>query len=67
LLNLTGGDEGVPPYPGSTDELTGAGLLLPATFAAHLGLKDLIDEHLDLGAKAGRANVPRVRASIFQR
>ena len=44
-----------------------AGLLLPATLAAHLGLMDLIDEHLDLGAKAGRANVPRVRKSNFQR
>ena len=34
-----------------------AGLLLPATLAQHLGLKALIDEHLDLGAKPGRANV----------
>jgi hypothetical protein len=33
-----------------------AGLLLPATLAAHLGLKDLVDEHLDLGARPGRAN-----------
>jgi|SRR5664280_2452431 hypothetical protein len=33
-----------------------AGLLLPATFAAHLGLKGLVDEHLDLGARPGRAN-----------
>ena len=33
-----------------------AGLLLPATLAAHLGLKELVEEHLDLGAAAGRAN-----------
>ena len=33
-----------------------AGLLLPATLAHHLGLKGLVDEHLDLGAKAGAAN-----------
>jgi hypothetical protein len=34
-----------------------AGLLLPATLAQHLGLKQLVDEHLDLGDKPGRANV----------
>jgi hypothetical protein len=34
-----------------------AGLLLPATLAQHLGLKDLVDEHLDLGDKPGRAHV----------
>jgi len=34
-----------------------AGLLLPATLAAHLGLKELVEEHLDLGAAPGRANV----------
>jgi hypothetical protein len=34
-----------------------AGLILPATLAHHLGLKQLVDEHLDLGAKVGRANV----------
>lgn len=33
-----------------------AGLLLPATLAQHLGLKALVDEHLDLGPAAGRAN-----------
>ncbi len=33
-----------------------AGLLLPATLAQHVGLKALVDEHLDLGTKAGRAN-----------
>jgi len=34
-----------------------AGLMLPATLAAHLGLKGLVETHLDLGAAAGRANV----------
>ena len=34
-----------------------AGLLLPATLAQHLGLKELVDEHLDLGTATGRANV----------
>ncbi len=33
-----------------------AGLLLPATLAANLGLKDLVDEHLNLGDRPGRAN-----------
>jgi len=33
------------------------GLILPATLALHLGLGALVDEHLDLGAKPGRANV----------
>jgi hypothetical protein len=34
-----------------------AGLLLPATLAHHLGLKELVDRHLDLGRVPGRANV----------
>jgi hypothetical protein len=34
-----------------------AGLLLPATLAQHLGVRELVDEHLDLGPTAGRANV----------
>jgi len=34
-----------------------AGLLLPATLAAHLGLKRLVEEHLHLGKAPGRANV----------
>ena len=34
-----------------------AGLILPATLAHHLGLGASVDEHLDLGAKVGRANV----------
>ena len=33
-----------------------AGLLLPATLAQHLGLRGLVDEHLDLGTKPGAAN-----------
>jgi Transposase DDE domain group 1 len=34
-----------------------AGLLLPATLAEHLGLRELFDRYLDLGEGAGRANV----------
>ena len=30
-----------------------AGLLLPATLARHLGLRELVDHHLDLGRRAG--------------
>lgn len=46
-----------------------AGLLRPATLAHHFGLKALVDEHLDLGAKPGRANVgdkllPRVLSAL---
>ena len=33
-----------------------AGLLLPATLARRLGLRELVDEHLDLGRAAGGAN-----------
>ena len=33
-----------------------AGLLLPATLARHLGLRELVDRHLDLGGSPGRAN-----------
>ena len=33
-----------------------AGLLLPATLAHHLGLKHLVETHLDLGAAPGRAH-----------
>ena len=33
-----------------------AGLLLPATLAWHLGLPQLVREHLDLGQTPGRAN-----------
>ena len=34
-----------------------AGLILAATLAEHLGLRELFDDHVDLGAVAGRANV----------
>ncbi len=33
-----------------------AGLLLPTMLADRLGLRELTDAHLDLGATAGRAN-----------
>ena len=33
-----------------------AGLLLPATLALRLGLGELVDQHVDLGAALGRAN-----------
>ena len=33
-----------------------AGLLLPGTLARHLGLSQLVQEHLDLGDAPGRAN-----------
>jgi hypothetical protein len=32
-----------------------AGLLLPATLAQHLGLKVLVETHLDLGRSVGRS------------
>jgi len=37
--------------------VAGAGLLLPATLAAHLGLKELVGKYLHLGKAPGRANV----------
>ena len=33
-----------------------AGLLLTATLARHLGLRELVDHHLDLGDTPGRVN-----------
>ena len=33
-----------------------AGLLLPVTLAQRLGLRELVDRHLDLGNAPGRAN-----------
>ena len=33
-----------------------AGLILPVTLAQHLGLRELVDNHLDLGDAPGRAN-----------
>jgi Transposase DDE domain group 1 len=40
-----------------TQLVADAGLLLPATLVQHLGLRELVERHLDLGAKPGRANV----------
>ncbi len=40
-----------------TQLVADAGLLMPATLAAHLGLKGLVDRFLDLGDKPGRAHV----------
>jgi hypothetical protein len=34
-----------------------AGLMMTSTLAQHLGLRALLDEHVDLGAAPGRANV----------
>ena len=36
--------------------MANAGLLLPATLARHLRLRELVDHHLDLGSAPGRAN-----------
>ena len=33
-----------------------ASLFLPATLARHLGLRELVDHHLDLGGAPGRAS-----------
>ena len=33
-----------------------AGLLLPVTLAQHLGLRELVDNHVDFGDAPGRAN-----------
>jgi len=37
--------------------VTDAGLILPATLAQHLGLRELFDDHVDLGDAVGHANV----------
>ena len=36
-----------------------AGLLLPATLARHLGLRELVDHHLDLGDARRGGPTPR--------
>ena len=36
--------------------VSNAGLILPATLAQRLGLRELVDHHLDLGGAPGRAN-----------
>lgn len=41
-----------------------AGLIAPATLAQHLGLRELFDEHVDLGEAPGRANVGLISASV---
>jgi hypothetical protein len=40
-----------------TQLVADAGLLLPATLAQHLGLRELVNRHLDLGEKPGAAHV----------
>ena len=39
-----------------------AGLLLPVTLAQHLGLREVVDSHVDLGDAPGRANPGRQAA-----
>lgn len=41
-----------------------AGLLLPATLLGRLGLRDLVDCHVDLGPAPGRANAGDKIASL---
>ena len=36
--------------------VSNAGLILPSTLALHLGLPQLVDQHLDLGRAPGGAN-----------
>ncbi len=40
-----------------TNAVADGGLVLPMTLAGRLGLKNLVDEHVDLGDVAGHANV----------
>jgi len=57
----------MPPFAHSLDRIgvafdddhavANAGLLRPATLAQRLGLRALVDQHLDLGTAPGRANV----------
>ena len=42
-----------------------AGLILPATLAARLGLQELFDRHVDLGSVAGAANVGRKALTVI--
>ncbi len=37
--------------------MANAGLLFPVTLAQHLGLREFVDNHVDLGAAPGRANM----------
>ena len=43
-----------------------AGLILPATLAQHLGLRELVDHHLDLGGAPGQANSARGAAHFLR-
>ena len=55
-----GAQSGRPNYPHQIFDdqrlVANAGLLLPATLARHLGLRELVDHHLDLGGAPGRVN-----------
>ncbi len=42
-----------------------ADLLLPATLAQHLGLREVVEEHLDLGDAPGRADVGHKAMSVI--
>jgi hypothetical protein len=42
-----------------------AGLILPATLAQHLGLRELFDDHVDLGDVPGRANVGQKAMTVI--
>ena len=42
-----------------------AGLVLPATLAHHLGLRELVETHVDLGTKPGQANRGDPRRRVF--
>jgi hypothetical protein len=42
-----------------------AGMILPATLAQHLGLRELFDDHVDLGDVPGRANVGQKAMTVI--
>ena len=42
-----------------------AGMVLPATLAQHLGLRELFDDHVDLGDAPGRANVGQKAMTVI--
>ncbi len=50
----------------NTRLVANAGLLLQATLALHLGLSQLVQEHLDLGDAPGRANTARGAAHFLR-
>ena len=43
-----------------------AGLLLPATLARHLGLRELVDHHLDRASRQWRVSTSSGRARLLQ-